>query len=565
MGPRLTPNERALRWLLPCLSGFLVACGSAAEVPESVLLVTLDTTRADLLTCRGELGELFPTFCGLARDGVRFPVAYTVVPLTLPAHASMMSGLYPPRHGVRDNGIAALPGAATTIAELARLSGRRTAAFVATAILDRAYGLDQGFELYDQPELRPRDHEDFYLERDATVMAGRFTAWLEGLEDDRGFFAWLHFYDAHLPYEPPSDCLERAKGDPYRGELVHVDRALASVLGALERAGRERSTWVVLTADHGEALGGHGEPTHGALCYDETTRVPLFFRPPSGREVAPAPVHFASVVDLYPTLLGLMGLDAGSDTDGIDLFGTPDQARGVYVESYSGYLNYGWSPLAGWVDGYGKYLHSATPELYLRSDPDETHNVVEGRRREAAHARECIAEVHARPRLPQDVFEPRGELQRALWELGYAGGAYEPERMPSPLAETDRPGPLERLHELELLHRGEALFDNGRHAEARELAARILEGNGKHLMALDLYAISSMYVGEWRVAEETWRRRLELDGGRADAHLNLGLCLEVQGELDAAIAEVERAAELNEHEHVITDVLERLRAERARR
>jgi len=473
----------------------------------------------------------------------------------------MLSGLYPPRHGVRDNGVQALPAAAETIAERALLSGRRTAAFVSTAILDRAYGLDQGFEVYDQPELAVRGSQNVYVERDALATVERFAAWLDTLESDRPFFAWLHVYDPHIPYEPPEEVLDGVGGDPYLGEIAWVDRAVARMLEVLQEEGRDAQTWVVVTADHGEALGDHGEPTHGALCYDATMRVPLLFCPPAGTPPPrPGDVKYTSVVDLHPTLLGLMGLNARAGLDGVDLFASDDLLRGVYLESYSGYLHYGWSPLAGWVDGFGKYLHSSEPELYLHGDPTERDNAVAGRERESAHARECIAEVYARERLAPDRFEPGGELQRALWALGYPGGVLDAGELPSPLEASDRPSPRSRVHELDLLHRAEALMEGGDVEGALALTTRIVEENPDHLLGLELFALGCMHVERWSEAEEVLRRRTAHEPDRADVRVNLALCLEARGAIDEAVGELERAATLNAHETVITEELARLRA-----
>jgi len=473
----------------------------------------------------------------------------------------MLSGLYPPRHGVRDNGMQALPAAAETIAERALFSGRRTGAFVSSAVLDRAYGLDQGFEVYDQPELGVGGSESVRLERDALATVERFAAWLGTLESHRPFFAWLHLYDPHAPYEPPEEVLGGVGEDPYLGEIAWVDRAVARMLEVLGEEGRDGRTWVVVTADHGEALGEHGEPTHGALCYDATMRVPLLFRPPAGvPPPLPGDAKYTSVVDLHPTLLGLMGLGARPGLDGVDLFASDDPLRGVYLESYSGYLHYGWSPLAGWVDGFGKYLHSSEPELYLHGDPMERNNALAGRERESGHARERISRVYARERLVPDRLEPGGELQRALWALGYPGGVLDAGELPSPLEESDRPSPQSRVHELDLLHRAEGLMEGGDAEGALALVTRIVEENPDHLLALELFALGCMHAERWSDAEEALRRRTGYEPDRADVRVNLALCLEARGAVDEALGELERAASLNAHESVITEELARLRA-----
>ncbi len=538
----------------------LVACsdGERSRAPRSVLLVTFDTTRADALSGDAESRVLAPRLAALADGGVRFPRAYSVAPLTLPAHASLLTGLVPPRHGLRDNGLAALPQSATTLAELLRARGFDTAAFVSSVVLARAFGLDQGFERYDQPELDTREVGEAQAERPARDTARAAAAWLAERDGTRPFFLWTHFYDPHVPYRPTPEHLARAHGDAYRGEIAGLDDALGVLLDALARAGRTDETLVVVTADHGESLGEHGEPTHGALCYEAALRVPLVFRFP-GAPPAPGPVRLASLVDLAPTLLALLGAPVPEGLDGIALFDpAAPRERGVYFESYAGFLNYGWSPLAGWLDGRGKYLHSSEPEFYLcLSDPAEAHDLARERPDECALARTHLQELLARPALEPETRAENDELARALSTLGYGRGN-DASELPPPLAPSERPSPKARSHELATLLRAHALFEAERFAECQPLVEQLVRENPLHLLALDLLALCRMHAQEFAAAEATLRQRLAL-GEAADARLNLGLCRLELGDRDGALRELERAARLAPDQPAIQEALARAR------
>jgi len=536
----------------------LGGCGGGEREVRSVLLITLDTTRADALSGDAASRELAPSIARLADGGVRFPVAYTTAPLTLPAHASMLTGLAPPRHGVRDNGVAALAGSAETLAEVLAARGLETAAFVSSVVLDRGFGLDQGFERYDQPPLVERGTGQGFAERPAAETARAAIDWLDRRDRARPFFAWVHFYDPHLPYRPPEEFLEQAAGDAYRGEIAAVDHAVGELVAALERLGSMNSTLIVVTADHGESLGEHGEPTHGALCYEAAVRVPLIFRFP-GQPPLPGATRVASAVDLFPTVLWRLGIAHASGLDGVDLFAPDAPAdRGVYFESYSGYLNYGWSPLAGWLDARGKYLHSARPEFYLAlQDPDERADLASQRLHECASARGHIEELLARPKLAPEERAAHDGLMAALAALGYATGAAVAD-LPSPLEPSTRPSPREREHELAPLLEAHALFEAGRFEEARPLVERIVRENAGHLLALDLLALCWMRAGRFAEAENVLRQRLERGPERADTRLNLGLCRLEQGDPEGARVELEAARQLAPDRPEILTALGRL-------
>ena len=370
---------------VPCLVA-LAAIGCSADPPAapsekaasktSILLVTLDTTRADALGCLGGRPGVTPRLDALAREGVLYTQARTTAPVTLPAHASMFTGLYPIRHGARDNGRTPLPPEATTLAELAREAGLETAAFVAAAVLDDAWGLDQGFETYVDPT-RPHDGSvsAMYVERSAEEVVGDALRWLRERDAGRPFLLWVHLFDPHAPYVPPPAFARQAGGDPYLGEVARADAGVGALLDELARQDLDDETLVVVVSDHGEGLGDHGEVTHGSLAYDTTLRVPLIVRHPDGRRAGTRSDEAASVVDVLPTVAAALGLEAPAGIDGVDLGEPLDGAeRGIFFETSYGFLHYGWSPISGWLEGGLKYVHDACL-LYTSDAADDLYTV----------------------------------------------------------------------------------------------------------------------------------------------------------------------------------------------
>ena len=286
-----------------------------------MLIVTIDTLRADHVGAYGSKTARTPTLDRLAAEGLRAADAIAPAPITMPSHASLFTGLYPPSHGVRDNGTAALPDPVVTLAERLSGAGYTTHAFVSAVVFSRLYGLDAGFASYDD-DLWGEDAPRLFMirERPARRTADRFLEWFGGWKADRSkpFFAWVHFFDPHQPLEA---ALEDRVGaaSPYDAEVTAADRATGRVIDALRAAGVLDDTIVIVTADHGESLGEHGEATHAIFVYDATVRVPLIVRHPAtlpaGR-VYDGPVR---LVDVMPTVLGWLGIEGGAETQGVDL------------------------------------------------------------------------------------------------------------------------------------------------------------------------------------------------------------------------------------------------------
>ncbi|HEX2465656.1 MAG TPA: sulfatase, partial [Thermoanaerobaculia bacterium] len=372
--------------------------------PANVLLVTLDTVRADRLGSYGYAGASTPALDGLAREGIRFSQAVATAPLTLPSHASILTGLFPPRHAVHQNGAAALPPTVPTLAEALHGHGYRTAAFVGSFVLDARFGLDRGFELYDDDI--PRDPTTavpgLEAERPGTQVVDRALSWLNA-DDQRPFFVWVHLYDAHAPYEPPEPYRSRFADRPYDGEIASVDAQVGRLLSYLDERGLAGDTIVAVAADHGEALGEHGELTHGLLLFEPTVRVPLLLRAPGrlpGGVVVGEPVGLA---DLAPTLAGLAGVHLGlpsSSVDGRDLSaslaaGDEPPRVDLYAETEYPRL-FGWSALAAIRRGHAKYVAAPTPRLFdLESDPGETSNTLQAGDHRPAALAEALASLQA--------------------------------------------------------------------------------------------------------------------------------------------------------------------------
>ena len=354
-----------------------------------VVLITLDTTRADRLTPYGFMDAKMPAFERLAREGVLFDQASSVAPLTLPAHTSIMTGLWPPAHGVRDNTSPPLAESYVTLAEVLRGQGFRTAAFVGSNMLHHDRGLSQGFEHYGGPghDARPEHRAP---QRPAAEVVTEATQWLRGVDGSR-FFAWLHLYDPHRPYEPPEPYATMYASDPYVGEIAYVDAQIGALLDTLEQQGVLDRTVVIVAGDHGEALGEHGERDHGVFIYESVLRVPLIIRAPS---LPPARVGaIVRLIDVLPTALALLGMPPAQN-DGTDLTALM-QGHQQDLEAYSESLypqRFGWSPLRALRDGRFKLIDAPRPELYdLQLDPFEEHNIYGERPTVAAAMRRRLA------------------------------------------------------------------------------------------------------------------------------------------------------------------------------
>lgn len=432
---RLSPY-RAL--LLCLLSASFSACdrqggGTAdarAHAKPNVLLISLDTTRADRIGCYGHAHAKTPAIDELAAGGVRYANAFTHVPLTLPSHASLLTGLYPPSTGLHSNGVGALPSDVETLAERFQAAGYATGAFVGAYVLDSAFGLDRGFDRYDDLLSGPEGSNDLYQERRGDRVCDAALTWLAASSDERPFFAWVHFFDPHYPYAPPDEYVDKFD-DPYDGEIAFTDAQIQRLLGWLVEKKVRDNTMVVLVGDHGEAFGEHGEVEHGLYLYQPTLHVPLITAWPGVLPMGRVVESPARLADIAPTILELVGLDAiegqqGSPLAVEDTAGTIS-TEGVFCETLYPQLGFGWSPLRAMIEGGWKYVEAPRPELYdLQSDPREARNVIDENPQVASRLRQSLdALLDSLPQRHAGSADLSDEAMRTLRALGYVGSAKE--------------------------------------------------------------------------------------------------------------------------------------------
>ncbi len=397
----------------------------------NLLLVTLDTTRADAIGCYGARNAGTPNLDALAARGIRFAEAQCSAPLTAPSHASILTGLYPPSHGVRNNGEQPLAAEQITLGEMLRENGYQTAAFVSAFVLDRRFGLDQGFDLYDDQVARTHSANSFggQNERPGDATAQAALAWIAKRDVARPFFAWVHFYDAHDPYTPQAPFDAQFRGREYAGEIAFVDAQIGRLFAALESAGIAQRTLIAVVADHGESLGEHGESTHGRTIYDAAMRVPWILAcPASPKSIGVVVDDVVTTADLVPTVLDALGNTAPRKFDGESLITTPARAeREVYLESMMTLLNNGWAPLHGLRSKTAKYIQAPRSEYFdLVKDPFELQDrSVEHAaevKRMAAKLGELLAAWPKDSELLKRSSKLPADAQRAISALGYSSG-----------------------------------------------------------------------------------------------------------------------------------------------
>ncbi len=514
----------------------------------NVVLITLDTTRADRLGSYGYAAASTPHLDRLAADGVRFERAISPAPLTLPAHASLMTGRNPFGHGVRNNGHFVLASDVPTLAEWFAGAGYDTAAFVSAYVLDRQFGLARGFTHYDDALDPPRGPGgSLELERrgDRTVAAA--SAWLSARATaaDRPYFLWVHLYDAHHPYTPPASLRAQFETRPYDGEIAFQDAQVGHLLARTAGAGG-RAPLVVVAADHGESLGDHGESTHGLFVYEGAVRVPLIVAWPgvlTPAVVAP-PV---GLVDIPATLADLAGLAPFAGPDGRSLrpllSGEPPSAwpsRPLYAETLFPEFFMGWAALRTVRDGEWKLIDAPEAELYdLAADPGERVNL---HAREPARARalrrtlETLARAAPERRTTAPVTD---EARRRLSALGYVSTPA------ASAAAGPRPDPKRMAPLFERLLEGNQALARGAAGDAARLAREVLQRDPDNAFAEQVLGRALLAEGQLDGAIAALRRYLAAVPGSADAHHWIALAELRRGDRPRALAEEEAALALD--------------------
>jgi len=504
---------------------------------QNVLLVTIYTILGDALGCYGGTART-PNIDGLAAAGIRFTFAHAHSVVTLPSHASILTGTYPFQHGFRENSGYRLTPGLPTLATLLKAQGFATAAFVGAFPLDARFGLTPGFDVYDGRFDDLTGGGFIIAERPATAVVAPARAWIR---EQRGrWFAWVHVYEPHAPYRPPPPFDREYAARPYFGEVAAADRALGPLFDAVRLS--VRPTLVVLTGDHGEALGDHGESTHGLFAYETTLRIPLIIAQIAGEahtdgaEVSDAPVRH---VDILPTILDAVQVAAPPDLPGHSLRRRADRdhaaGRASYFEAMSPMLDYGWAPLSGVLAGREKYIELPLPELYdLSADSGELNNLVPraGERQRAMAAR--LGAFHAP--LPRAPAAETADVARRLQALGYVSGGAAAK---AHYTEADDPKHLVDIDQK--MHDAVALDEDGRTQEAIALYREILSRRRDMMAAARHLAFDYWRVGSMADAIATLRIAMAA-GSTAGAQIQLGTYLVEAGNASEALAMLEQAA-----------------------
>ena len=534
---------------------FLLRGGPAISRGErlNVLLITLDTTRADHLGCYGAAGVKTPNLDALAASGVRFSNAYAPVPLTLPSHASIMTGQNPVATGVHNNGTYELAADRTTLAEVLKADGYATAAFVASFSVDSRFGLAQGFDHYDDNYQEGSPFKAANAERRAEQVYGLFSNWMDA-NPAEPFFGWVHFFDPHIPYNPPSPYSEEFSGRPYDGEIAYMDFVFGRVMAKLRDRGLLGRTVVVVAGDHGEGLGDKGEWGHGVFLYDETLRVPLIMAAeghlPAGAVVAPR----VRLIDLMPTVLDLMGRPAPEGTQGVSLLPYIRKKEradlDTYIETYYPRENFGWAPLSGLIVKDWKYIRAPKEELYdLGRDPGERDNRIVGEARTVREMRDGLDRTVKDSLAPGAASGKRtltAEEESRLRSLGYVGfsdkGAGEAGASGASALEPD---PKDKRDELKMYQDAENAEFRGDLATAAALYERMVGLRPFSASSYVSLALVQAREKKMDAAVATLKLGLERIPGNETLLLRLGYTYLVEGRAQEAFGTMSEALQRN--------------------
>jgi arylsulfatase A-like enzyme/Tfp pilus assembly protein PilF len=531
----------------------------------NVIVITLDTTRADRMGFLGSKRGLTPNLDAMARQGVVFTRAYSHVPLTTASHATIFTGTYPQFNHVNDFGVPLSPKL-PYLPDLFHQHGYQTGAFVGSLILDpldgTAPGFDRGFDVYDASFRLRRHGADRYktVERRAEVVVSHALGWLSQVAN-KPVFLWVHLYDAHDPYDPPSPYKERFASHLYDGEIAYADACVGKLLDALRQHGLYDETLIAVMADHGESLGAHGENTHGVFLYDETIHVPLLIKLPLNRAAGRRVDARAGLVDVAPTILTAAGVMPPAEMQGRSLIefkatadsstgnaarpgphnaGPEEEDRPTYAETDYPHRAFGWSALRAFRTGKYLYIQAPESELYDQTiDPGETHNLAENSKAVAGTLASQLADF--RNKTSQTLInlaKPDPEQMQKLQALGYVGSDTGPEQDQKKLTGID---PKARIEVSNLLH--DAMFDveDARYEEAIPLLQRVLDAQPEMPAANMQYGLAQARLRRFDKAIEPLRKAVKLQPDNGMGHYELGLALFETGDWKGAAPEFEVA------------------------
>lgn len=508
--------------------------------PFNIVLITVDTLRADHLGCYGYRPDVTPAIHKLASEGILFEKCIAQTPLTLPSHTTILSGTLPIHHGVRDNGGFVVPSQLITMAECFKAAGYRTAAFVSAYVLDSRWGLNQGFDYYfDRFDLNRFDKISLMdVERPAEETIDRALDWLQNNQDQK-FFIWIHLYDPHSPYEPPEPFSRMYSDDPYLGEIAYTDTQLERLWLYLEKNNLLSNLILIFTSDHGESLGEHQEATHGFFIYQEAIHVPLIFVTPFEKFQGKRSSALVSLTDIMPTVLNIAGLPIPPEIQGrtlLPFFSRPGKSSSapVYAETFYPRYHFGWSELRSLQNHRWKLIIAPVPELYdLENDPDEENNLVYLQKNVFEKLTRQLEqlELKASQKAIKPGFSSLDAITRErLAALGYLGSFVDPARLKGKKLSD----PKEKISIFNEISQAKELGLTGRYDKAIDILKKILAEDPE--IADGYFDLGNLYFKkqEYQEALQAFSRSLEFKPDNTFAATNIIYCLAALGNLDRA-------------------------------
>src|SRR5438105_1257342 len=537
--------------LAASLLPWAVRAFAAPVPPPNVVVITIDTLRADHLGCYGYKQIRTPNIDALASDGIRFERAYTAVPVTLPSHTVIFTGTYPTLNGMHDFAANKLGLTQPTLASILKEHGYTTGAVIGSAVLDSRFGLNRGFDFY-------YDHFDFnrlqesnldQMERPGNVVGDVTLDWLSQNYQKR-FFLWMHLYDPHFPYHPPAPYANEYRDHPYDGEIAFADGQVGRLIHFLKTKDLFKNTLIVVSGDHGESLGEHGEKTHGFFIYNATLHVPLLIHLPGG--ASPKVVSdLVNLADLMPTVLQILKVEVPSQVQGRNLLPLlratqQSEPRNLYAETFLPRLHFNWSELRGVESEKYHFIDAPKPELYdLTKDPGETQNLYAERKAVAEEMRSRLATLIKQYSSGQELAEKTGldpALMERLKSLGYAGfsGGGSPT-----ITDRSLPDPKDRIQVYELISEAIAESQHGDYASSIEKLNIALKSDPESVSVHYLLGMNYYRTGEFPKSVEQLQRVLQLSPDYSLAAFQLGLAYARTGNFDQAIETLKRTLELD--------------------
>jgi arylsulfatase A-like enzyme/Tfp pilus assembly protein PilF len=539
------------RWFAVLLiAGAAVPLRAAPKAAPNVVFITIDTLRADHLGCYGYKQIHTPNIDALAEEGVRFERAFTPVPVTLPSHTVIFTGTYPMYSGMHDFSGNKLSPTQPTLASVLKSDGYATGAVVASAVLDSRFGLNRGFDFY-------YDHFDFSrldeanldeMERPGNVVADTALAWLSQ-NYQKKFFLWMHLYDPHYPYRPPAPFSEEYKDHPYDGEIAFADQQVGRLIQFLKDKGLYNNTLIVLSGDHGESLGEHGEKTHGFFIYNATLHVPVIVHVPGAKPKAVD--DLVSTADLMPTVLSALGMAVPAEVQGrslLPLIEEPNKKsdEDLYAESYLPRLHFDWSELRGVETDRYHFIDAPKPELYdLTKDPGETQNLFAGKKAVGEEMRGKLTEVIRRYSAGKELAEKTGldpALMERLKSLGYAGFSGGGS---TTITDRNLPDPKDRIQVYELISDAIAQSQHGQYQDSVQKLNAALKTEPNSVPVHYLQGLNYYRLEQYPESVDEFQKVLKISPDYALAAFHMGLAYARSGQVDEAVTTLQRALQLD--------------------